>query len=603
MKNFEQLIEAESFEDYGGWTLESQFIEEMGSSYLLAHGIGTPCTDASTTVAIPEEGEYRLWVRTKDWEKTSHVGRFQVRINGKAVDHVFGENGKDWSWELAEHVHFPKGNVKIALHDLTGFEGRCDALYITNTTIAPVNYPLQAMRAWRKRVMHLPMEPKHGGSYDVIVVGGGIAGCCAAYTAAVSGSKVLLLHDSLYLGGNASHDVGLTPEGEIGGLVDLLSERQEDGDIAAYGILTSLDMCEVKLGEVVQAVTTCGNRIASVKTLHIQTNEETEYSAQQFVDCSGKAVLGMLSGASTMFGEESKSDFGESLAPIYADDMHHGNTLFFRTELQEDTVDFPNVPWAQAVAKDYSDLGGQIRKVSSRYGKGPYENQTGPYVGLPKPEPVRREDGSWIHPMSLPKSHFWEYGQWLDPYEKGEEIRDHLYCAIVGTYANVRQKDPAKYSGLKLVHLTNVMATGAYRSYLGDYILTENDIRNHTNFEDAVAVNSGAFCLHYPGNPNYDFRLGNWNWVERDFKPYTVPFRCLYSRDIENLLFAGKHISATHIASSTIKLIGNGGHQGEAVGIAASLCVQKAMNPRELNAEYIGELKEKIDNFRNTVDK
>ncbi len=192
--------------------------------------------------------------------------------------------------------------------------------------------------------------------------------------------------------------------------------------------------------------------------------------------------------------------------------------------------------------------------------------------------------------MNLSKSHFWEYGQYLDPYMSGEDIRDHLMSAIIGTYANVRKKRPDLYDNLALVHLTNVMATGAFRNYVGDYILTENDIEKHTAFPDAIVENQGAFCLHYPGNEKYDFRLGNWKWIERDTKPYTIPYRCLYSTDIDNLLFAGKHMSATHIASSTTKLIGNGGHQGIAVGLAACLCIQKRTSPRGLYEKHLDEL-------------
>jgi hypothetical protein len=253
------------------------------------------------------------------------------------------------------------------------------------------------------------------------------------------------------------------------------------------------------------------------------------------------------------------------------------------------------------VAKDYSDLGGQIGRVSCLCGQGPYENQPGPYVGPKKIQPFKRPDGGWENAMNLTKSHFWEYGQWLDPYMCREEIRDHLFCAIIGTYVNVRRKAPDKYRNLKLVHLGNVLATGAFRSYLGDYVLTENDIRNHTDFPDAIVENAGAFCLHYPGNPKYDFRLGNWKWIERDFMPYTVPFRCLYSADVDNLLCAGKHISATHIASSTIKLMGNCGHQGTVAGAAAALCAKYDMKPRTLGKEKLPELKAELAKYEETL--
>ncbi len=603
MDRFEKLIEAESFEHYGGWTLESQFLDEMGSAYLLAHGIGIPREDAWTDIEIPEEGDYRVWVRAKDWVPAYHPGTFQLLIDGQPIRKIFGAGGKGWCWELAEHVHFPGGKVRLSLHDLTGFDGRCDAVYITNTTIVPIDKPDIAARNWRKRLLGLPEHPVDRGNYDVIVVGGGIPGCCAAYTAAKAGRRTALIHEMEYLGGNASAEVGLTPEGRTGGLVDCLSERLEDGDIAAHRILDALPNCDVYLSEQVYRTETKDRRIVSVDTRNAKSNAESKFTGRVFIDCSGRAVLGILSGASTMFGQEAESDYNEGLAPEHADEMHHGNTVLFRTEMMEEEVDFPEVPWAKEVAKDYADLGGQIRPATCLCGQGPYENQDGPYVGAKRITPVRRKDGGWDNAMGLTKSHFWEYGQWMDPYMSGEEIRDHLLCAIIGTYANVRERGQEKYKNLALVHLTNVCATGTFRNYFGDYVLTENDIRNHTDFPDAVVENAGAFCLHYPGNEKYDFRLGSWNWVERDFKPYTIPFRSLYSADLDNLLFAGKHISATHIAGSTTKLIGNGGHQGIAVGAAASLCLKYGESSRELYQNHLEELRDAVkredtdDNF------
>lgn len=600
MKRTELLIEAEQFQDYGGWTLDSQFVDEMGSAYLLANGIGKPVKDANTEIEIPEAGEYRVWIRTKDWVPDAHPGQFQLLINGKPLPKNFGASGMGWSWELAEHVHLPAGKTTLTLHDLTGFYGRCDAIYLTNTTIVPIDYPQTAARNWRKRLLNLPMDQVKTKEYDIIVVGGGIPGCCAAYTVAKQGYRVALLHELEYLGGNASKEVGLTPEGQTGGLVDKLSRRLENGDIVAAQILQDLPNCDLFLGMHVFDVHTDGKqKINSVTAVNVKNSQETTFTGKIFIDCSGRAILGVLGGAATLFGQESQADFGESLAPETADQMHHGDTVMFRTEMEQEAVAFPDVPWAEKVAKDYADLSGQIGPITSSNGPGPYENQPGPHVGPEMPKPIRQTDGSWKNPMSLPKTHFWEYGQWLDPYASKEEIRDHLLCAIIGTYSNVRKKAPEKYRKLKLTYLANVLATGAFRNYLGDYVLTENDIRQHTAFPDAIVTNAGAFCLHYPGNPKYDFRLGNWKWVERDFKPYTVPFRCLYSADLTNVLCAGKHISATHIASSTIKLIGNGGQHGIVVGTAAGLCLKYGISPRELGLKKIQQLREETDPYWN----
>lgn len=597
MKRTEILLEAEQFRDYGGWTLESQFADEMGSAYLLASGIGIPVKDAVTETEIPESGEYRVWVRTKDWVPDAHPGTFEILINGISIGKTFGSSGKGWTWELVEHVQLSAGKTELALHDLTGFYGRCDAIYITNTNIAPIDHPADAGRKWRKRLLGIAEGPVETEEYDVVVVGGGIPGCCAAYTAAKEGCSVALLQEMEYLGGNASFEVGLSPEGYTGGLVDVLAKRQVDGNIAAAHILDELEGCDVFMSRHVFATHCENNRLVSVDALNLKTGEESRFRGKTFIDCSGRAILGALSGVATMFGQESKSDFGEGLAPEQADEMHHGNTILFRTEMEKEPVDFPEVPWATEIAKDYADLEGQISVISSLFGQGPYENKPGPYVGPKKIKPYQRKDGSWVHGLNLTKSHFWEYGQWLDPYTHKEEVRDHLLRAIIGTYVNVREREPEKYRNLRLVYLGNVAATGAFRCYLGDHILTENDIREHTVYPDDIVTNAGPFCLHYPGNKKYDFRLGDWKWVVRDGKTYKVPFSCLYSADLDNLLCAGKHISSTHIASSTIKLMGNGGHHGVVTGVAAAMCVKYGTTPRKIRTDRIDELRDEIGKF------
>jgi len=173
-------------------------------------------------------------------------------------------------------------------------------------------------------------------------------------------------------------------------------------------------------------------------------------------------------------------------------------------------VTFAEVPWAVAVAGDYADLGGQVI--------GPCRDNVG---GL---------------------THFWEYGQWLAPLTDAERIRDHLLCAVYGTFANAKRRAPVQNANLELEFLGHVPAGGESRRLLGDYLLTENDIRAQRSFPDAVATQRGHFCLHFPGD-RHDFRLGDWKWIA--VPPYSVPFRCLYSRNVDNLLMAGKHISVT----------------------------------------------------------
>jgi hypothetical protein len=572
------LIEAEAFDDYGGWVLDSQFDAEMGSPYLLAHGLGKPVADAATVFAIPDAGEYHVWVRAKDWVPSHHPGRFTVSFNEVTLDTEFGANGLGWNWQHAGSIPLPQGNSTVTLHDLTGFDGRCDAIFLSQHDAPPPEGPGAAARSWRRKLRGLPDDPFIAGHFDVVVVGGGVTGAAAALSAARLGCRVALIQDRPCLGGNASVEIGLSPRGETGPLIDELSQRTPDGDLYALQLLRDEPNATVVLEHTVYDVLMDQTTIVSVDARDARSGRESRYTAPVFIDCTGTAILGLLAGAQTCYGQESQSAFGESLAPEHQDDMHHGNTVFFRTRMADTAVSFPAVPWALTVSKDYADLSGQLQKPGT-------ENGPGPVAGAAKtPDPtVRRR-------MTHPMTHFWEYGQWLDPYTEGERIRDHLLCAIYGTFANVKDLEPDTYANLELDWVAYVPAQGEYRRYVGDYMLTETDIRTHKRFDDAVVLNSGAFCLHYPGDEKYDFRLKHWVWDTRDDQPYTIPFRCLYSSNIANLMMAGKHISVTHVAGSNTKFMGNGGQHGIATAAAAFLCNKYTTRPRGIYQAHLEEL-------------
>lgn len=114
------LVEAEDLSNYGGWVLDSQFEAIMGSPYLLAHGLGRPVADATTTVFVESAGDYHVWVRAKDWVPGYHPGRFTLLVDGVPLEQQFGANDRDWSWQHGGTVRLPAGEVTLALHDLTG---------------------------------------------------------------------------------------------------------------------------------------------------------------------------------------------------------------------------------------------------------------------------------------------------------------------------------------------------------------------------------------------------------------------------------------------------------------------------------------------------
>lgn len=579
------LIQATDFDDRGGWLLDSQFESEMGAPYLLAHGLGVPVTDARTTVEVVESGAYHVWVRAKDWVPSHHPGRFTVTIGDHTLTTEFGAGGPGWRWERAGTVRLGAGAQQVILRDLTGFDGRCDAIFLSLDDVPPPDGNTAMARAWRRRLRGLPDAPEPGGEFDVLVVGGGVTGAAGTLAAARVGLRVALVHNRPVLGGNASVEIGLSPRGETGPIVDELSRRHPDGDLMARTVLDAEPNVTLFTEHQVFGVLTDERRVTAVDVRDTRTGREYRFSAPLVIDCSGTAIVGLLAGARTLFGNESAAEYHEPTAPAEHLDQHHGHTLFFRTRESDEPAHFPAVPWAQAVAKDYANLSGQL--ITPGVDNGP-----GPAAGR-----FRTPDPSTRRRMLVPATHFWEYGQWLDPYTQGEEIRDHLLCALYGTFANVKALEPDTYANLVLDWVAFVAAQGEFRRYLGDYVLTENDIRDHRRFADSAATNSGAFCLHYPIDDDYDFRLKDWKWDTRDHLPFDVPLRCLYSADLDNVLMAGKHISVTHIAGSATKFMGNGAQHAIATAATAALCLKYDHTPRQICDDHMDELRQMINDL------
>ena len=147
---------------HGGWSLDTQFIREMGSPYLIAHGLGKPVADATTKVAIPSAGTYRVFVRTKDWvarwKAPGTPGTFQVLVNGKPLAETFGTKTAAWDWQDGGSVALPAGEATVAIHDLAGFDGRCDCIVFTTDSAPPPN-DSAVLAGWRRSSLGLPEKP------------------------------------------------------------------------------------------------------------------------------------------------------------------------------------------------------------------------------------------------------------------------------------------------------------------------------------------------------------------------------------------------------------------------------------------------------------
>jgi len=558
-RSAEVLLEAEAFAHPGGWVIDQQFMDVMGSPYLLAHGLGRPVEPARTEVEFPEPGAYRLWVRTKDWvpEPEYAPGRFTVIVDGKPVDKVFGTERPEWHWADGGTVRIDKRRVTVQLVDLTGFEGRCDALYLTtDPSVRPPAEPGPEMDTWRRRLLGLPEVPPSAGEFDVVVVGGGIAGTSAAIAAARLGCQVALVQDRPVLGGNASSEIRVHTGGDPGQHIVPEINAPYNARAGAephpavrfdqrrHAVVRAEKNIHLFLNTHVFRVQTEGGRITSADGRDIRTGKELRFAAPVFIDCTGDGWVGYWAGAEYRVGREARDEFGESIAPEKADRMVLGTSLMWGTRKADHPVPFPELPWAKAVAKDMEAVG-----------------------------------GNWT----------WEYGHYLDTIRDAEQIRDYLLRAIYGAFSNAKNgSNQARYANLELAHVPYVAGKRESRRLIGDYILTQNDIQACRPFPDAVARGSWSIDLHYPKNyGKYPFRTyAAFNRV----KPYPIPFRCLYSRNIENLMMAGRCISVTHVALGSVRVMNTGGQMGVATGAAAFLCKKYKTTPRGVYRDHLEEL-------------
>ena len=195
------LLEAESFADKGGWSIDPQFSDAMGSPFLLAHGLGTPVADATAQVDFTGAGgSVRAWVRTRDWvpdwegDNSTRPGRFHLRVCGAESDDL-GVSPAEWGWVDAGLFEVPDATGEVVLHDLAGFEGRCDAVWLAPENAAPPPDGGAALSAWRAAMRGEEGPPDDVVEADFVVVGGGIAGTCAAVAAADAGLSVALWCD------------------------------------------------------------------------------------------------------------------------------------------------------------------------------------------------------------------------------------------------------------------------------------------------------------------------------------------------------------------------------------------------------------------------
>lgn len=570
------LLEACAFDEPGGWKLDTQFYQQIGGCYLLAHGMGKPVEDAVTKVTIPEAGDWFIFVRTKDWcpGDWEAPGRFNIAVNGKTLGATFGTE-KGWSWQAGGKALLKKGPNEVALKDLSGFEGRVDAIYFSRDNKPDLPTTPAEVMGWKDKLSGRSKEKVETLEFDLVVVGGGMTGCAAALAADRQGMKAALIHDRPVFGGNASAEVrvhSLGIKGNYSAIIGQIDTRHwPNGDAAAIRDQVKRDKnmkasdAYLFEGNIAIGLEKKGNAIVSIDARDTRTGIIRRFNAPQFIDCTGDGWLGFWSGAEFRYGRESQKEFGEEWkvygerwSPVKPDNRVMGTSVLWNSRKGIEKSSFPMPPWAEPVAKGHA-----------------------------------ASKGEW----------YWEYSSNdLNQIDDAEAIRDHCFRAIYGSFANHKKSSKAALTELKWV--AYVGGRRESRRIMGDYIYSMKDALNGTKFEDAVVEEIRPMDGHYQlietGKSKLTFlskamhfqsNVGLYKGKRIVKGKYYIPFRSLYSKDIANLMIAGRCYSCTHVGLSGPRVMNTCAQMGVATAYAASLCVRHQVNPREVGQKYLAELK------------
>lgn len=418
---------------------------------------------------------------------------------------------------------------------------------------------------------------------DLLVAGGGIAGMCAAIAAARQGLSVILINDRSVLGGNASSEIGVGISGSSHhglnpaiyaketGIVEELRLRlawyqKDDGygkaaalDAVFFDMIYAEPNITLLMNTVVTGCEVENRKITKTFARHSVNNQVFQITALSYVDATGNGTLALETGAEYRIGREGKDEYQEFWAPDRADSFTMGNSIYFETEDVGREVPFKAPDFAHDITQ--MDFIKDIDKPENFRGLSCY----GPH---------------WAY----------EYGGQVDILGDHDDTEKELRKLIYGIWDYI--KNSGKYPQAKNRRLKRVFAkagTRESRRFLGDYVLNENDIEQKVNFDDSVAMGGWPMDIHaplgiYDSNPASNFVPVTGT--------YNIPFRCLYSKDIDNLMLAGRNISATHIALGSTRVMGTCGAIGQAVGTAAYIVKKYNTVPRTIYKEHMKELQE-----------
>ena len=395
---------------------------------------------------------------------------------------------------------------------------------------------------------------------DLCVVGGGISGLCTAIAAARHGAKTVLVHDRPVLGGNASSEIRMHICGARGednletGIVEELklenyyrnqSRKYSIWDTIMYEKAMAEENLTLLLNSACFDATMNGESIESIKAW--QSNAETFHNvkAKYFADCSGDSILAPLSGAEYRYGRESKNEFNETIPPEVADKKTMGMSCLMQIRETDHKVEFIPPEWA-------------------------YKYETEEELKYKPHEGIMGDNFWWL-----------EIGGEWDCIHDTDRCRDELLKIAYGVWDHVKNHGDHGMDNHELEWIGMLPGKRESRRYVGEYTVTENDVLNEGKFDDTVAYAGWTMDDHFPGG--FYYKDGYPTIFHPAPSPWGLPLRCMISKNIKNLVFAGRNISVTHAALSSSRVMATCGVLGQAIGTAVAQAVNDNCDVREVD--------------------
>ncbi len=406
---------------------------------------------------------------------------------------------------------------------------------------------------------------------DFCVVGGGLSGMCAAIAAARNGLKVAIMQDRPLFGGNASSEIRMWVCGangkdnrETGIMEEIALENLYRNPYRTWPVWDAILFEKVKEEKNIEIILNCscndiemdGNRIVSIKGWQTTTQKWHTVTAKYFSDCSGDSVLAPLTGAEYRMGREARSEFDESIAPEVADKKTMGMTCLIQGRQMKEKRTFIAPSWARKFTRE-------------------------------ELEPKR------LPGIERANENFWymEIGGEANSIDDTETLRDELLRIAMGIWDYIKNSGECDADNWELDFLGFLPGKRESRRYVGDHIMTQHDVSSEGKFRDVIAYGGWAMDDHHPGGINTKEPPTIFHPAPA---PFGIPYRCVYSKNIENLFFAGRNISVTHTAMSSTRVMATCAILGQAVGTAAYIADKYGISPRGVYEERLHELQQTL---------